>query len=44
MLSDWSPGEYILEAIATFDEMINDGIADYNAGDYVFIYNVTVEE
>ena len=44
LLSNWSVGEYILEAIATFDEKINDGIADYNAGDYVFIYNVTVEE
>ena len=44
LLSDWPPGKYKLEAIATFDQKINDGLADYNAGDYIFEYNVTVEE
>jgi hypothetical protein len=43
LMSDWSPGEYKLESIATFDEKINDGAADFEAGDYVFVYNVTVE-
>lgn len=44
LLSNWQPGEYELKAVATFDEVINDGLADYNAGDYVFVYNVTVSE
>jgi hypothetical protein len=44
LLSDWPAGEYKLEAIATFDEKINDGLADYEAGDYVFVYNVMVEK
>jgi hypothetical protein len=43
LMSDWPAGEYKLEAIATFDEKINDGLADYEAGDYAFEYNVTVE-
>lgn len=44
LLSEWSNGEYRLKAIATFDDKINDGIADYAAGDYVFDYNVTVNK
>jgi hypothetical protein len=44
LLSDWPAGEYQLQTIATFDEKINDGLADYEAGDYVFVYNVTVEK
>jgi hypothetical protein len=44
LLSEWLPGEYKLEVIATFDEDINDGAADFEAGDYRFIYHVTVEE
>jgi hypothetical protein len=44
LLSNWEPGEYELKAVATFDESINDGLADYDAGDYVFVYNVTVKE
>ena len=44
LMSDWAPGKYKLEAIATFDEDINDGAADFDAGDYKFVYNVTVEE
>lgn len=44
LLSNWEAGEYELKAIATFDEKINDGLADYDAGDYVFVYNITVSE
>jgi len=44
MMSDWPNGKYNLEAVASFKEKINDGIADYAAGDYIFIYNVTVEK
>jgi hypothetical protein len=33
-----------LEAVATFDEKINDGAADFEAGDYVYQYNVTVSK
>jgi hypothetical protein len=44
LMSDWPNGEYQLETIATFDQQINDGLADYDAGDYVFVYNVTVEK
>ena len=42
LLSDWPNGEYELRAVATFDEQINDGIADFEAGDYIYEYNVTV--
>lgn len=41
LLSDWPAGKSELKAIATFDQKINDGISDYAAGDYVFVYNVT---
>ena len=41
-MSDWPNGEYKLKAVATFNDKINDGMADYAAGDYVFEYNVTV--
>lgn len=44
LMSDWSPGEYRLEAIATFAEKINDGAADFEAGDYIYEYNVTVKK
>jgi hypothetical protein len=44
LMSDWPNGEYHLEVVATFDEKINDGLADFEAGDYVFVYNVTVEK
>lgn len=44
MMSDWPNGSYKLEAVSTFNEMINDGLADYEAGDYISIYNVTVEK
>jgi len=42
LMSDWPSGEYHLRAVATFNDKINDGMADYAAGDYVFEYNVTV--
>ena len=44
LLSDWPAGEYKLEAVATFDQQINDGLSDYPAGDYAFEYNVTVQK
>ena len=44
MMSDWPNGKYNLEAVASFKEKINDGLADYAAGDYIYIYNVTVEK
>jgi hypothetical protein len=44
LATEWPAGEYKVETAASFDEKINDGLADYEAGDYVFQYNVTVEE
>jgi len=44
LILEWPVGEHKLEAVATFDEKINDGLADYEAGDYIFVYNVTVEK
>jgi hypothetical protein len=44
LMSDWSNGEYQLEAVATFDEKINDGADDFEAGDYIYQYNVTVKK
>ena len=44
LMSDWENGEYRLRAVATFDEKINDGAADFEAGDYVYEYNVTVDK
>lgn len=44
LATEWPAGQYQVETAATFDEKINDGLADYEAGDYVFQYNVTVEE
>jgi hypothetical protein len=43
LMSDWASGEYQLRAIATFDEKINDGASDFEAGDYIYEYNVTVK-
>ena len=42
LMTDWPNGQYKLKAVATFKDKINDGMADYAAGDYVFDYNVTV--
>ena len=44
LILEWPVGEHKLEAVATFKEKINDGLADFEAGDYVFVYNVTVEK
>lgn len=44
LMSDWPDGEYKLKAVATFDQTINDGMADYAPGDYIFEYNVTVNK
>lgn len=44
LMSEWPEGNYTLKAVATFDEQINDGMDDYAAGDYIFIYNVTVQK
>lgn len=44
LLSDWPAGTYQLKAAATFDERINDGFADYDPGDYVMEFSVTVNE
>jgi hypothetical protein len=44
LATEWPAGEYQVETAATFDQKINDGLADYEAGDYVFQYKVTVEE
>jgi hypothetical protein len=44
LMSDWAPGAYKLTAVATFDEKLNDGAADFEAGDYIFEYDVTVKE
>lgn len=44
LMTEWPAGQYELEAAANFDQKINDGLADYEAGDYVFRYKVTVEQ
>lgn len=44
LMSDWPEGQYTLKAVATFDDQLNDGMDDYDAGDYIFVYNVTVEK
>jgi hypothetical protein len=44
LTSEWTDGQYQLKAVATFDQRINDGISDYESGDYIFEYNVTVKK
>lgn len=44
MMSDWVNGEYQLKSVVTFEEQINDGAADFDAGDYIYEYNVTVDK
>jgi hypothetical protein len=44
LTSNWTDGEYKLKAVATFDQKLNDGISDYEPGDYIFEYNVTVKK
>jgi hypothetical protein len=42
LTSEWPEGEYDLKTVVTFDEKINDGLGDYEPGDYIFEYTVTV--
>ena len=42
-LSDWPAGEHHLVTTATFTAKINDGTADFEAGDYVLDYMVYVK-
>ena len=44
LMSDWPTGNYKLESAVRFDEKINDGLDDYEAGDYIHLYDVTVEK
>jgi hypothetical protein len=44
LLSNWQNGEYQLAAVVTFEEKINDGLADFEAGQYIYEYNVTVSK
>jgi hypothetical protein len=44
LMSDWTDGDYQLTAVVTFEEKINDGVADFEAGDYIYQYNVTVSK
>ena len=39
-----APGTYRLKAEVIFTEPINDGFGDYEAGEYIYEYTVTVEE
>jgi len=41
-LSDWPAGSHHLTTTASFTQKINDGTADYAAGDYVLDYTVNV--
>jgi len=41
-LSEWTAGEHHLVTVATFKTKINDGLADYEPGDYVLDYMVYV--
>jgi hypothetical protein len=43
LLSGWPAGVYRFRIVATFGEAINDGSADYKAGDYISEYNVTAQ-
>jgi C-terminal processing protease CtpA/Prc len=42
-LSGWTPGEHRLTIAAAFQSVVNDGEADYEAGEYVFDYTVFVK-
>jgi hypothetical protein len=44
LITEWAAGNYTLEAVATFEDKINDGVSDFAAGKYAFIYNVAVSE
>jgi hypothetical protein len=42
-LSGWTPGEHHLSTTAKFKAKLNDGLADYEPGDYVLDYTVYVK-
>lgn len=44
LLSEWPAGEYQMKAVVNFNEKINDGFSDYDPGDYVYEYKITVKE
>ena len=44
LMSQWPDGHYTLKAVATFDEKLNDGMADYEPGNYGSEYNITVKK
>ena len=41
---DWPEGQIVLEINVTFDELINDGMADYSKGTHIYRYDVTAKE
>ena len=41
-LSDWKPGEHHVITDVTYKSKINDGSADYEAGDYIIDYGVYI--
>lgn len=43
LLSNWKPGKYKFRVAANFDVTINDGQSDFEAGDYILEYDVTVK-
>ena len=43
LLYDWPEGQHTLLIKVTFDEQINDGLADYPAGTHTYEYDVTVK-
>jgi len=42
MMSEWVNGIYNLKSVATFEQKINDGLSDYEPGDYIYEYTITV--
>ncbi len=44
LLSDWPAGQHNLKITVTYNSAINDGSADYPAGDYIFEYTVNVSQ
>jgi hypothetical protein len=44
LLSEWPAGTYQIRAVVNFNEKINDGFSDFDPGDYVYEYKITVDE
>jgi len=44
LLSDWPAGEYHMKAVVNFNQKINDGFSDFDPGDYIYDYKITVDE